>query len=50
VYRIDINKKNHLKEALIEISKKISKRLGNKEKTQKEEKKEVKVIEKFSKV
>lgn len=50
VYRIDINKKNHLKEALIEISKKISKRLGNKEKTQKKEKKEVKDIEKFSKV
>ena len=50
VYRIDINKQNHLKEALIEISKKISKRLGNKEKTQKEEKKEVKAIEKFSKV
>jgi len=50
VYRIGINKKNHIKEALIEISKKISKRLGNKEKTQKEEKKEVKAIEKFSKV
>jgi len=50
VYRIDINKQNHLKEALIEITKKISKRLGYKEKSQKEEKKEVKTIEKFSKV
>lgn len=50
VYRIDINKQNHLKEALIEIIKKISKRLGYKEKSQKEEKKEVKAIEKFSKV
>jgi DNA-binding IclR family transcriptional regulator len=28
VYRIDINKQNHLKKALIETSKKISKRLG----------------------
>ena len=50
VYRIDITKQNYLKEALIEITKKISKRLGYKEKTQKEEKKEVKDIEKFSKV
>jgi len=32
VYRIDINKQNHLKEALLQISKKISKRLGYKEK------------------
>jgi len=38
VYRIDINKQNHLKKALIEITKKISKRLGYKEKSQKEEK------------
>ena len=44
MYRIDINKQNHLKEALIEITKKISKRLGYKEKSQKEEKKEVKDI------
>ena len=50
VYRIDINKQNHLKEVLIEITKKISKRLGYKEKLQEEEKKEVKTIEKFSKV
>jgi len=50
IFRIDENAQNNLKEALIEISKKISKRLGNKEKTQKEEKKEVKAIEKFSKV
>lgn len=50
VYRIDVNKQNHLKETLIEITKKISKRLGYKEKSQKEEKKEVKAIEKFSKV
>ncbi len=50
VYRIDINKQNHLKETLIETTKKISKRLGYKEKSQKEEKKEVKTIEKFSKV
>jgi len=49
-YRVDINKQSHLKEALIEITKKISKRLGYKEKSQKEEKKEVKAIEKFSKV
>ena len=50
VYRIDINKQNNLKETLIETTKKISKRLGYKEKSQKEEKKEVKTIEKFSKV
>jgi DNA-binding IclR family transcriptional regulator len=49
-YRTNINQQNHLKEALIEITKKISKRLGYKEKSQKEEKKEVKTIEKFSKV
>jgi len=50
VYRIDINKQNHLKEALIEITRKISKRLGYKEKLPKEEKREVKAIKKFSKV
>lgn len=49
-YRTNIYQQNHLKEALIEITKKISKRLGYKEKSQKEEKKEVKTIEKFSKV
>ena len=32
VYRIDINKQNHLKEALIRTSKKVSKRLGYNEK------------------
>jgi len=32
VYRIDINKQNHLKEALIRIRKKMSKRLGYDEK------------------
>jgi len=50
VYRIDIDKQNHLKEALIEITKKVSKRLGYKEKLQEEGKGEVKDIEKFSKV
>lgn len=35
VYRIDINKQNHLKEALIRISKKMSKRLGCDEKSYK---------------
>jgi len=49
-YRTNIDQQNHLKEALIEITKKISKRLGYKKKSQKEEKKEVKTIEKFSKV
>ena len=50
IFRIDVNTRNNQKEALLEISKKISKRLGYKEKSQKEEKKEVKTIEKFSKV
>jgi len=49
-FRIDVNTRNNQKEVLLEISKKISKRLGYKEKTRKEEKKEVKSIEKFSKV
>ncbi len=49
-FRIDVNTRNNQKEALLEISKKISKRLGYKKKSQKEEKKEVKTIEKFSKV
>ena len=49
-FRIDVNTRNNQKETLLEISKKISKRLGYNEKSQKEEKKEVKTIEKFSKV
>jgi len=49
-YRTNIDQQNHLKEALLQTSKNISKRLGYKEKSQKEEKKEVKAIEKFSKV
>jgi IclR family KDG regulon transcriptional repressor len=36
-YRTDINKENHLKEALIETSKEVSKRLGYDDKLQKED-------------
>jgi len=50
IFRIDKNAQNNQKEALIETSEKISKRLGYKEKSQKEEKRGVKAIEKFSKV
>jgi len=46
-FRIDVNKQNNLKDALLENSKRISERLGYKEKSQKEEKKEVETREKF---
>ena len=49
-YRINTNQQKDLKNSLLQVSKKISKRLGYNEKTQKEKKKEVKAIEKFSKV
>ncbi len=47
IFRIDKNVQNNLKKVLIETSEKISKRLGYKEKSQKEEKKEVETREKF---